>query len=286
MKIAISGYNGLVGSHLCEYFENVINADILKISRQHLYSDANLLAKYLDDSDVIIHLAGAPVVSVWTKKQMKIIRDSRINTTRNLHEAISIMEKKPELFICASAVGIYDTTSLNTEMQFNYSNDFLGKLCQDWEREARKIEKEYVRTVIFRLGVILSDKGGILKKVLPIFRLGLGGKVGTGEQAFPYIHIADLMEAFLYVIKTKNTKGVYNLVAPEANTNADFTKILATCLKQFAFIPVPAFILKLLYRKGADVLLKGQKVVPERLKTEGFHFKYVTLESAVNSFLM
>jgi len=286
MKIAISGYNGLVGSHLCEYLENAINADILKISRQHLYSDANLLAKYLDDSDVIIHLAGAPVVSVWTKKQMKIIRDSRINTTRNLHEAISIMEKKPELFICASAVGIYDTISLNTESECNYSNDFLGQLCKDWEREARKIEKEYVRTVIFRLGVILSDKGGILKKVLPIFRLGLGGKVGTGEQAFPYIHIADLMEAFLYVIKDKNTKGVYNLVAPEANTNADFTKILATCLKQFAFIPVPAFILKLLYRKGADVLLKGQKVVPERLKTEGFHFKYVTLESAVNSFLM
>jgi len=285
MKIAISGYNGLVGSQLCEYVESAVNADILKVTRQHLYSDKNELAKYLEGADVIIHLAGAPVVSVWTKKQMRIIRDSRINTTRNLHGAISKMNKKPELFICVSAVGIYDTESLHTESECSYSNDFLGQLCQDWENEARKVEKESVRTVIFRLGVILSDKGGVLKKVLPIFRLGFGGKIGTGKQAFPYIHIEDLMEAFLYVINDKNTKGVYNLVAPDLKTNTDFTNTLADSLKRPAFLPVPAFILKLLYRKGAEVLLKGQKVAPDRLKTEGFSYKYVSLKNAITSFL-
>ena len=147
-----------------------------------------------------------------------------------------------------------------------------------------KIQMESVRTIIFRLGVVLSDKGGVLKKIFPIFKLGFGGRIGNGKQAFPFVHIEDLVRAFHHVIQNKNSKGVYNLVTPEINTNADFTKILAKCLKRPAILPVPGFILKLLYKKGADVFLKGQKVAPQRLKTEGFRFKYVTLKDAVTSF--
>lgn len=284
MKIAISGSKGMVGSHLCDNLAAKLNAEILAIPRAMLYGKTKDLTRFLKGTDAIIHLSGSPVVSVWTKKRMNILRKSRIVTTKNLCQAVSEMHEKPSLFISTSAVGIYDSINTHSEENCFYSNDFLGKLCQDWEHEANKMSRFNVRTVIFRFGVVLSDEGGVLKKMLPGFRLGLGAILGNGKQMFPFVHINDVKEAFLHVFFKNTSKGVYNLVAPDIKTNSDFSKILGKCLKRPVLFHVPAILLKIFLKQGATVLLKGQKVTPQRLVDEGFVFEYDTLIKSIKSY--
>ncbi|MGQ1909405.1 TIGR01777 family oxidoreductase [Marinifilum sp. RC60d5] len=284
MKIAISGSKGLIGSNLSNYLAAKLNADILAIPRAMLYGKTKDLAEFLKGTDAIIHLSGSPVVSVWTKKRMNILRESRIVTTKNLCQAVSEMHVKPSLFISTSAVGIYDAKNTHSEENCLYANDFLGKLCQDWEHEANKMNRLNIRTVIFRFGVVLSDEGGVLKKMIPSFRLGLGAILGNGTQMFPFVHIYDVKEAFLHIFSNKTSKGVYNLVAPDIQTNSDFTKILGKCLKRPVLFHVPAILLKIVLKQGATVLLKGQKVIPQRLLDDGFMFKYDTLVKSVKSY--
>ena len=284
MKIGITGSKGLVGSHLCEKLEAEFSAEILAIPRELLYGDPQKLSDFLTGCEMIIHLSGATVVSRWTKKRMSILRDSRILTTQNLSKAIALLNQKPKLFISTSAVGIYNSIDTHTESSTNFADDFLGHLCKDWEHAALQTQEYGVRTVIFRLGVVLSNKGGILGKVLPVFRLGLGGKIGDGKQAFPFIHIQDLMNAYVHVISNPDSKGVYNMVAPELVTNLDFTKTLSSYVKLPAILPVPSVLIRLIYLGGANVLLKGQKVVSERLLSEGFLFENLTLKDSILSF--
>lgn len=281
MKIAISGSKGLIGSSLYDYLAVKLNAEIIAIPRAMLYGKTEDLAEFLDGTDAIIHLSGSPVVSVWTKKRMNILRNSRIVTTKNLYKAVSVMPQKPGLFISTSAVGIYDSTNIHSEDNYFYVDDFLGKLCQDWEYESNKMSQLNVRTVIFRFGVVLSNKGGVLNKMIPSFRLGLGAILGNGKQIFPFVHINDLMEAFLHIFINKTSKGVYNLVAPDIKTNSDFAKTLGKCLKRPVLFHVPAILLKIFLKQGATVLLKGQKVIPKRLMNEGFVFKYDTLIKSI-----
>ncbi|WP_421919857.1 TIGR01777 family oxidoreductase [Marinifilum sp.] len=280
MKIAISGSNGLVGTHLCEYLVNEKEADIVRIPRKLLYGRAKILANFLQGIDVIIHLSGASILSRWTKKRKKTLQESRIETTRKLYEAVALMENKPKQFICTSAVGIYNNRDLHTEQSKAYIDDFLGQICKKWEEAAMEIQQLNVSTVIFRLGVVLSDSGGAFKKSLPFFKIGLGGKLGSGKQMFPFIHIEDLLRAYAFVIDA-NSKGLYNLVAPDLVTNHDFTNMLAKGINRPAFCHIPAFVLHIALGEASTVLLNGQKVIPERLKNEGFIYKYLTLKEAL-----
>ncbi|MBN2598631.1 MAG: TIGR01777 family oxidoreductase [Marinifilaceae bacterium] len=284
MKIGITGGSGLIGSHLTEKLRGDFNADILLIPRKLLYGNVQDLCSFIKSCEVIIHLSGASVICRWNPKNKQILRSSRITTTKNLSNAIGLMEIKPKLFISTSAVGIYDAKHTHNEYSTKFSNDFLGELCIDWEKAANEVKKQAVRTVIFRLGVVLSDKGGALAKALPIFRYALGGKLGNGNQAFPFIHIKDLINAYSYVILNKEMEGTYNLTAPELITNRDYTKALSSFLNRPAFFHVPASILRVLLGEGSNVLLSGQRVVPERLVNSGFMFDFPTLRATLNSF--
>ena len=284
MKIGITGSSGMVGSQLCEKLKQDLHADILKIPRAYLYGEIQILSDYIADCDIIINLAGASIVCRWTSSNMKKIYDSRVVTTQNLTDAIGLMKKKPSLVISTSAVGIYDSTHTHNEWSTHYSNDFLGNLCLDWEKPIHeKINKE-VRTVIFRLGIVLSKNGGVLGKTLPLFRLGLGGKLGDGQQAFPFIHIDDLIDAYLYAISNADMIGIYNLVAPELINNSEYTKGLSKQLNRPAIFAVPSFIFRLLFKNGANVFLTGQKVKPQRLLNEGYEFQFPKMQMAISSF--
>lgn len=285
MKIGITGGSGLIGSQLRAKLVSELDADVLLIPRKLLYGSIQDLSVYIKSCQIIIHLAGAPIVCRWTLKNKQILKNSRILTTQNLSAAIGLMEKKPNLFISTSAVGIYNTTDTHNESSLNFSTDFLGKLCLDWERASNEISDLGVRTVIFRLGVVLSDKGGAMPKVLPIFRWGLGGRLGDGNQAFPFVHIQDLLNAYLFVILNEKNEGTYNLVAPELITNLDYTKELGSCLNRPVFFHVPSFILRAIFGDGATVLLSGQRVVPERLLNRGFQFEFPTVCTTLNSLL-
>lgn len=284
MKIAISGSNGLVGSHLCDYLQTEIGAEIIKIPRVRLYGDTKALANLLDGANVIIHLSGASILSRWTENRKKVLRDSRVETTKNLCKAVAILENKPDQFICTSAVGIYSGYNEHSEESEAYSHDFLAKICMEWEQAAMEMQKLDVATAIFRLGVVLSKHGGIIQKSLPFFKLGIGGRLGSGKQQFPFIHIDDLIKVYGFVINEK-TKGIYNLVAPERVNNAYFTKMMAKTLSRPAFCHIPSFILKLLLGEASVVLLSGQTVLPNRLKKEGFEYKYLSLEESLYSLI-
>ncbi|BAX78534.1 TIGR01777 family oxidoreductase [Labilibaculum antarcticum] len=285
MKIGITGGTGLIGSHLIEKLKGELNADILLIPRNILYGNVQDLSVFIKSCEIIIHLSGAPIVCRWNSRNKQILRDSRILTTQNLSHAIGLMETKPRLFISTSAVGIYDTDHTHSESSSNFSTDFLGDLCVDWEKSANEVKIHGVRTVIFRLGVVLSEKGGALTKVLPLFRFGLGGKLGNGKQAFPFIHISDLVNAYAFVIVNTDSEGTYNLIAPELITNRDYTKTLCSVLNRPAFFHVPAFILRAIFGEGAKVLLSGQKVVPKRLLDMGFLFYFPSIRASLTSLL-
>lgn len=284
MKIAISGSNGLVGSHLCGYLQAELGAEILKIPRERLYGDAKSLATLLNGANVIIHLSGASILSRWTKSRKKILRESRVKTTKNLCKAVALLENKPKQFICTSAAGIYNCRDQHSEESIAYSYDFLGRICIEWEQAAMEMQKLEVATTIFRLGVVLSEQGGIVQKSLPFFKLGIGGRLGSGKQMLPFIHIDDLMKAYGFVIKAKS-EGIYNLVAPESINNGDFTKLIAKTVKRPAFCHVPTFILRILLGEASTVLLNGQTVLPNRLKKEGFEYKYLTLDEALRALI-
>ncbi len=283
MKIGITGSSGLVGSKLSEKLRLEFRAEILKIPRSYLYGDVQNLSKYISGCAVIINLAGASIVCRWTSSNMKKIYDSRVLTSRNLTSAIALMDQKPKLVISTSAVGIYDSIHTHDEWSTHYSNDFLGNLCSSWEKSITEKMSKDVRIIIFRLGIVLSSQGGVLARTLPLFRLGLGGKLGDGEQAFPFIHIDDLISAYVKVILNVEMEGIYNLIAPQICSNLDYTKELSSIVKKTAIFGIPAFALRFLFKKGANVFISGQKVWPLRLLNKHFHFEYANISQAISS---
>jgi hypothetical protein len=278
--IAISGSNGFVGTNLFSHFEN-LGFEVIKISRDDLSSPESLNDK-INQADIVINLAGANIINRWSDEYKKELYKSRIDTTQKIVKTINQATFKPTLFISTSAIGIYDNKKTYDEYNAEFSDDFLSVLCQDWEEEAQKAT---CRTVIFRFGIVLGNGGGALDKMLTPFKLGLGGVIGSGKQAFSFIHIEDLKNAFLYAIDNDTLHDAYNLCATIPTTNNGLTKALGNALDKPTFFKVPAFILKLQLGEGAKVLLDGQAVVPKRLKESGFKFKYETIECAIDNLL-
>ena len=276
--IAMTGSTGFVGSTLCDFFESK-GYSILRISRDDL-KDENRLQAIIDQADIVINLAGANIINRWSESYKKLLYDSRIITTTNLSKAINQSKKPPRLLISTSAVGIYDNDQIYHEENASYSDDFLSRLCQDWEECANSAN---TRVVIFRFGIVLGANGGALKKMLTPFKLGLGGRIGSGKQAFSFVHLEDLIHAFDFVIENNNTMGAYNLTAPTPTTNLGLTKALGNTLHRPTLFPVPEFVLQLLFSEGAKVLTDGQAVIPKRLQEEGFVFKYNTIEETIGN---
>lgn len=275
--IAITGASGFAGTNLTNYFTN-LNYEIIKIKREYL-SDAKKLEEIVNKADILINLAGANIINRWTDKYKKTLYNSRIDTTKSLINAIKNAKNRPEILISTSAVGIYDNKASYDE-NGNFSDDFLGKLANDWEKEANKAKEYGVKTSIFRFGIILGKDGGALQKMLPAFKFGLGGTIGDGKQAFSYIHIADLLDAYKFVIENKH-EGVFNLTAPTPTTNKGLTKALGRNLHRPTILPVPTFVLDLIFSEGSQVLTDGQSAVPKHLLDLGFKFKFHNIDETI-----
>jgi hypothetical protein len=293
MNILISGGTGFIGKKLAEYLMSM-NHNIIVLSRNKAKISHNIRAisdvieiNNSEKIDVIINLAGAAISKRWSDSYKNELINSRINTTRNIVSLIARMDKKPQLFISASAIGYYG--SRNAEFLDETSqpqDEFTHRLCKTWENEALQAEKYGLRVCITRLGVVLGKNGGALQQMLPAFKIGLGGVIGSGRQYFSWVHIDDVIGAFYFLIKNKDACGIYNLTAPNPLTNSQFTKALGAAIHRPTCLPMPEFVVKLLFGEmGETLLLKGQRVLPEKLQAVGFKFNYPEIEAALDDIL-
>jgi len=283
MKIALTGAGGLIGTALSESFGSR-GYTVTALKRDIRGITASELALRLRGTDVIINLAGAPIISRWTEKTKKELVASRIETTRKLAEAIRLMDRPPMAFLSGSAIGIYRQTGVHTEESDELADDFLGNLCREWEREALNIGP-VTRVVLLRTGIVLSARGGMLKKVLPPFRLGLGGPIAGGSQGFSWIHIRDYVDAVHFLIDNPGLEGVFNMTASGSYTNRTFTETLSSVLKRPAILPIPAFALRLVFGEGAAAITSGQSAIPARLQNAGFRFSFPSLRAALEDLI-
>jgi len=237
--------------------------------------------------DVVIHLAGETILGRWTPAKMAKIRDSRIQGTRNLSLALARAKDKPHLFITASAIGFYGDRGDETLTEESASGTgFLPDVCREWEAATHPASEAGIRTTHARFGVVLSPDGGALASMLLPFRLGIGGRIGSGRQWMSWIHIQDLVGGIHHILKTDLLQGPVNFVAPRPVTNAEFTKTLAAVVSRPAMLPVPPFALRLLYGRMADeALLASDRVEPVRLITSGYPFHYSDLRKALQALL-
>jgi len=273
MNIAISGSTGYIAVNLIQKLESV-NHKIIKIQRNVLY-DLEELTHTISGIDAVIHLAGAPILQKWTDKNKTEILKSRIDSTQNIIKAINSLpaEERPKTFISASAVGIYKTNLLHSEQSTNYSDDFVGTVVKQWENASCDLDP-HVRRVIFRIGIVIGKESKTIQKILPVFKLGLGGRIGSGKQPFPFVHIDDVTNAFFWANQNKEVSGIFNLVAPQNITNSEFTRALSSKLSRPAIFTVPATALKLIYGDAASLILESPQAIPEKLQDYGFRFKF------------
>jgi len=303
MKIAITGANGLIGRQLSlKLFKEgniitLLTRDSSSINgdqypkdtiKEWDYRDLNHLKDLTDNNDAIIHLAGANLSSKrWNNKYKNLIYDSRITSTKNIVTAIDLCSVKPKVFIMLSAVGIYGNRG--DEYLYEESkcgNDFLANLCKDWEDEAAKIESLGIRRVSLRVGLVLTKEGGVLKKMIPPFKLFIGGTLGDGNQWFPWIHIQDVVDIIEFAIKNETIKGAVNCASPGIVRMKDFAKTLGKTLSRPAYFRIPRFALKLISGQIADTALSGQRISVEKLLRAGYQFRFKELEEALKEILI
>ena len=255
----------------------------LDVTKKINWLNENLIQQ-LKDSDGIINLIGEPIADKrWTDSQKKEIETSRINTTKYLMHNLKSLKVNPKFIINASAIGYYGTSQDKEFTEDSKSGeDFLAKLCNDWESEAFK-KPFFTRLVIFRIGIVLGKDGGALGKMLPIFKIGLGGPIGDGNQWMSWIHKDDLCELIINAIKDKKYSGIFNAVAPEPVRMKEFSSKLANSLKRPNLLPVPGATLRFILGDGAKLVLEGQRVTSLRLKNNFYKFQYPTLQTALSS---
>jgi uncharacterized protein (TIGR01777 family) len=278
MNITISGASGFMGRHLMKSLAEAGHSP--RALSRHAPP-----AESLREADAVIHLAGEPLAQRWTAEAKRRIRESRVAGTRNLVAALAALPRRPEALICASAIGYYGSRGdeVLTESSAPGSG-FLPEVCVAWEREAQAAEALGMRVVRVRTGLVLAARGGALVRMLPPFRMGVGGRLGSGRQWISWIHLEDLTALFQFAVESQ-VRGPLNAVAPYAVTNSDFTRELARTLRRPAVFPVPGFALRLLFGEMADVLLASQRAAPAAAEAAGFRFRFPQLAAALESLL-
>ena len=295
MKITISGASGFIGRRLLKTLAACGHS--LQVLSRHAGMNmpagvkvfpwdpakAEPPAESLRDADAVVHLAGEPVAQRWNAEVKARVRDSRVQGTANLVAALAKLERKPAVLVCSSAIGYYGSRGdeVLTENS-SRGGDFLSDVCAAWESEARKAESLGVRVVSVRTGHVLDPRGGLLKRILPPFRLGAGGRLGNGQQWMSWIHLDD-MAALLQFAVEKPVTGPVNATAPNPVTNAEFTRELAAKLHRPAIFPVPKFALGLMFGEMADVIMGSQRVLPQAAESAGFTFRYAELGPALEN---
>jgi uncharacterized protein (TIGR01777 family) len=292
--VVVTGATGLIGSALVTRLRAGGSA-VRRLLRSPRGADAGdvvwdpargaLPPAALEGVDAIVHLAGEPVAHRWTAERKQAIRDSRVRSTELLAQAVLALDRKPSVFLSGSAVGYYgDRGDALLDESSAPGSDFLARVCVDWEQATAPVAAAGVRVVQLRSGIVLSPHGGALARLLPIFRLGGGGPLGSGEQWMSWIGLGDHVRAMQHALMTESVRGPANLVAPNPVSNADFATTLGRVLKRPALVPVPAFAIELLYGEMARAtLLAGQRVLPRSLVASGFAFVEPTLEGALRA---
>jgi len=292
MRILITGANGLIGTALQRSFDE-IGHELLLASRkeakdsQHIQWDVEKgfsEPERLEGIDAVVHLAGESVFGLsWSDAKKKAIRDSRVDGTRSVVEAISRLKARPNVLVAASAIGFYGDRGDEEMTESSAAGDtFLAEVSKEWESEARRAEDAGIRTVLLRTGIILSKDGGALGTMLLPFKLGIGGVVGSGKQWMSWISIDDHIRVINYAIEYENVRGAVNSVSPNPVTNGEFTKTLGEVLYRPTILPLPSFAVNMVFGEMGDaLLLASTRVVPKRLEDAGFEFKYPELKTAI-----
>lgn len=296
MRVVISGASGLIGTALVRSLRGDGHEVVRLVRRDATAPDearwdpagGTVDAKALHGADAVVHLAGAGVGDrPWTKARKQLIYDSRVNGTRTLAEAIARTERGPRVFVSGSAIGYYgDTGDREVDESADMGKGFLAEVVRDWETAARPAVDAGVRVAHPRTGIVLAAHGGLLGRVLPLFKLGLGGRLGSGRQWVSWITLDDAVAALRHLVDKDDVAGPVNLVAPRPVTNAAYTKAVGRALHRPAVVPVPAFALRAALRDfAAEGPLISQRVRPRRLEESGFAFARPELEGALAAVL-
>ncbi len=297
MKVLISGGSGLVGTALTESLRSQGHtvAHLVRPGGSASAGDVRwdpasgfVNINAMEAADAVVNLNGASIGGGrWTSTRKKILRGSRVDSTRVLVEALARLEQKPGVFVSASAIGYYGNRGDEALTESSQAgSDFLAEICRSWETEALRAQSSGMRTVLARFGVILSAKGGALKQMLRPFRMGVGGRLGSGKQWMSWIALDDVVGILRDVISNEQASGPVNVVAPNPVQNSEFTRVLASVLHRPAILPAPAWALRLALDEMADaLLLSSQRVRAERAPAATFPFQYENLEPALHAIL-
>jgi uncharacterized protein (TIGR01777 family) len=243
-------------------------------------------AESVEGANAVIHLAGEPVFQRWTTEAKQRIRDSRVNGTRRLVEALSTASPRPEVLISASAIGFYGDRGDHVLTEASRpGKGFLPEVSVEWEQAAELAEALGIRVVRLRIGIVLAPGGGALKQMLTPFRLGVGGRLGSGKQWMSWIHLEDLIGLMLFAAANPSVSGAFNATAPEPVRNSEFTQLLARTLRRPAVLPVPRFGLRLMFGEFAASLTESQRVLPKGAETAGYRFAFPNLSGALEDLL-
>ncbi|MFQ5676679.1 MAG: TIGR01777 family oxidoreductase [bacterium] len=297
MEIVVSGSTGLIGSALVDLLtENGHHVKRLVRAKgqgeetevRWNIADKVLDAKAMEGANAVVHLAGENIAARWTAAKKRKISDSRVNSTQLLSEALADMTRPPEVLVCASAIGYYGDRGeeILTEKS-GPGSGFLAEVCQAWEGATRPAAAKGIRVVHVRIGVVLSDRGGALAKMLTPFKVGLGGIIGSGSQYWSWICLEDVVGAMLHTITSEAVRGPVNFVSPNPTTNLEFTKILGKVLSRPTLLPLPAFAARLVLGEMAEVLLLAStRVQPKKLTESGYRFLYPDLQTCLRYLLI
>ncbi|MDZ7854152.1 MAG: TIGR01777 family oxidoreductase [Halomonas sp.] len=300
MRVLITGGSGFVGQRLCRRLKEAGHR-LLVVSREpeqvrdRLPEGSDIRRSVLDfvdtPPDAIVNLAGEPIAAKrWSDDQKKRLIDSRVNITRDLvtlcEQLQSSQGRTPQVMVSASAMGYYgDQGEHEVTEETPPHDEFAHRLCKRWEDTARKVEDYGVRVALLRIGLVLDVGGGSLEKMLPPFKMGLGGRFGDGKQFMPWVHREDLVRAIIFLLERDDLEGPFNGSAPHPVTNAEFSRTLAKQLGRPAIFPVPAIVLETAFGEMSRLLLTGADMRPARLLEAGFEFKFETLEAALADIL-
>jgi hypothetical protein len=296
MKVLITGGSGFIGTNLSEYLlekGHRVSAIGRSASRNRIhhenfrYIEADTTRpgewqKAVGEAEALVNLTGATIFKRWTAKYKKLIRNSRILTTRHV---VAALPEGEQITLCsASGAGYYGNRGEDIlKEDEGLGQDFLANLSRDWEKEALQATAKGTRVAVMRFGVVLGENGGALAKMIPAFKMFVGGPLGNGNQWFPWMHLEDLMAAILFILEHQEVSGPLNFCAPTPVRYRDLAKTLGEALGRPSFMPAPAFMIRLAMGEFGDVFLASQRMIPDRLLNYGFSFQYPDIKSAIQS---
>ncbi|MCG9127891.1 TIGR01777 family oxidoreductase [Candidatus Poribacteria bacterium] len=299
-KVLVTGATGFIGNRVCnalkekDYIVDVVSRTPEKASNKLGFVDGihawqpeteQLPTEATSGINAVIHLAGETIAGRWNANKKRRIRESRILSTRNLVSSFT-PETKPDVLINASAIGLYgDSGDESFTEESPVGKDYLAEVCHEWETEAVKAREYGTRVVLIRIGLVLGLGGGLLDQVLPPFKMGVGGKLGSGNQWMSWIHVDDVIGIVMHALENEEIQGALNATAPKPVRNIEFTKTLGSVLRKPTIFPVPIFGLKIMMGEFADFVVLSQNVLPEKTEASGYQFRFETLESALKDLL-